>query len=429
MTSMKVDPSRRDFLKITSVTGVGLLIGCRVGPDHASASGSASKKSSVKTLEPNAWIRIGTDDTVTIMIHHSEMGQGISTGLSMIVAEELHADWTKVRTEFAPVASVYNNPAFGVQATGGSTSMETSWDILREAGAAARELLIAAAAKKWNAPKSKCKAENGSVVLSGADKRLRYGELAESAGSLSVPSDLILKTPNDYKIIGQRLPRLDTAAKSRGEAVYGIDVKLPGMLTATVVHRPVFGAKLKSLDPSKAKKIKGVKHVLPVTGGVAVAADTFWQAKQGADTLKISWDEGANAGLSDKELMKKWAGYGQAPGDYLRDDGNVEQALTKATKVIKAVYELPYQAHACPEPMNAVAHVHKDGCDVWVPTQNQSGSREAAVEVSGHSHDRVNVHTTYLGGGFGRRSSMEFVREAVELSQKGRSAGKGRLDS
>lgn len=418
MSKAVFDQGRREFLQVSCIAGVGLLIGCSIRANAADTTKPQTKPdSNLKPLAPNAWIRIDTKGTVTVIVNHSEMGQGILTGLAMIVAEELDADWTKVRTEPASMDSVYANPIFGVQATGGSTSTSTCWEDLRQAGAATRELLISAAAATWKMPGRECSADSGKVIHQPTGRILEYGQLVEKAAGMPVPDKVRLKSRKDFKILGKPVPRLDTLAKTTGTAVFGIDVRLKGLLTATVVHPPVIGGKLKTLDASKARSLKGVKHVLPISSGVAVAADTFWHAKKAAERLVVTWDNGPLAGLSSDKIMAQWAESAKQSGDTIRDAGNVESALKGAAKVIEAVYELPYQAHACPEPMNCTAHVTQDGCDVWVPTQNQGGTHEIAAALTGLDLDRVRVHTTFLGGGFGRRGYVDFVIEAVEISK------------
>jgi isoquinoline 1-oxidoreductase beta subunit len=409
---------RREFLKVGFVAGVGLLVECHLpGGTHAAEARTAETKDSKGIFEPNAWLRIGTDGTVTVMVNHSEMGQGITTALSMVIAEELDADWAKVKAVIAPAEPVYKNPAFGVQATGGSTSVRTCWEILRQAGATAREMLVAAASKAWGVPASECKGVEGSVVHTPSGRRLRYGELTEKASRMPVPTNVRLKSVDEFRLIGKPLPRLDTRLKSEGKAIFGTDVTLPGLLVATVLHPPVLGGRVQSFDSRKAKALKGVRHVVPVGKGIAVVADTFWAAKKASDALEVKWDAGGNIDLDTQSIRSRWKDLAKQGGEKVRDDGNVEGAFQQAAQIIDAVYELPFQAHGCPEPMNCTAHVKSDGCDVWVPTQNQGGSQEIAAAITGLDLDRVRVHTTFLGGGFGRRGDVDFVAEAVEISK------------
>jgi len=413
-----IDRDRRRFLKISAAIAGGLLVGVYLpGCDKAADVLPKKGKTQGHTFAPNAWIRIGRDDTVTLSVHHSEMGQGIMTALPMLVAEELEVDWSQVRTEFAPAAPVYKNPAFKAQMTGGSTSIRTSWEDLRQAGAVARELLIGAAVKTWGVPSSECCAIRGSVVHHSSGRRLSYGELVDRAANLPMPKDVRLKEPSEFKIIGKPMHRLDTSTKVDGSAVFGIDVQMPGLLVATVVHPPVFGAKVMSFDASKAKAVPGVRHVLAIGRGIAVVADTFWQAKKGAEALQVKWGGGKNDDLNSEIIWKHWAELARQKGDVVRNDGNAEEAVVKAAKTLRAVYEVPYQAHATPEPMNCTAHVYKGGCDVWVPTQSQDTTQETAARITGLDYEAVHVHTTFLGGGFGRRIEGDYVAEAVQISK------------
>ena len=418
MDEKTVNQDRRRFLKISAAMAGGLLVSVYLpGRDKPTDVSSKKGKSQAHTFAPNAWIRIGRDDTITLSVHHSEMGQGVMTALPMLVAEELEVDWSQVRTEFTPAAPVYKNPAFKVQMTGGSTSIRTSWKDLRQAGAIARELLIAAATKVWGVPNSECRAVRGSVVHHSSGRRLCYGELVDRAANLPIPKDVRLKEPSEFKIIGQPMRRLDTSMKVDGNAMFGIDVQMPGLLVATVVHPPVFGTNVMSFDASKAKAVPGVRHVLAIDRGIAVVADTFWQAKKGAEALQVKWERGDNDDLNSELVWKHWAELARQKGKVVRNDGNAEEAVVKAAKTLRAVYEVPYQAHATPEPMNCTAHVYKGGCDIWVPTQNQDNTQETAARITGLDYEAVQVHTTFLGGGFGRRIEVDYVAEAVQISQ------------
>jgi isoquinoline 1-oxidoreductase beta subunit len=418
MDKKTIDQDRRRFLKISAAIAGGLLIGVHLpGCNKPTDFSTKKRKPQTHTFAPNAWIRIGRDGTVTLSVHHSEMGQGVMTALPMLVAEELEVDWSQVRTEFAPAAPVYKNPAFKIQMTGGSTSIRTSWGDLRQAGAVARELLIAAAAQTWGVPSSECRAVKGTVVHHPSGRCLRYGELVDRAASLPMPKDVRLKNPSEFKIIGKRMPRLDTSMKVDGSAVFGIDVQMPGLLAATVVHPPVFGTKVITFDASKAKAVPGARHVLAIDTGIAVVADTFWQAKKGMEALQVKWERGNNDDLNSEIIWKHWAERALQKGDVVRKDGDTEKALVKAAKTLRAVYEVPYQAHATPEPMNCIAYVHKNGCDIWVPTQNQDTTQETAARITGLDYEDIHVHTTFLGGGFGRRIEADYVAEAVQISQ------------
>jgi CO/xanthine dehydrogenase Mo-binding subunit len=417
-TTSKVPLTRRNFLKVSFAAGTGLMVGFNIAPLEGSARADDKVRlTDKKILVPNAWLRIQPDSTITVMVNHSEMGQGITTALSMIVAEELAADWSKVRAEIAPAAAVYKNPAFGVQATGGSTSVETSWDILRTAGAATRELLISAAAANWKVPVSECRAKNSSVQHAPSGKATAYGQLLEKAAAMKISEHPQLKSPENFSLIGRPMPRLDSALKARGKAVYGIDVQLPGMLNAAVVHAPLLGAKRQSMDDSAVKSMPGVRRVVTLESGVAVVADTFWQAHSAAQMLDIQWNTTSRDELSTPGIMSRWAELAKTEGKAVREDGDAAEAMKKAFKKIRAVYTLPYQAHACPEPMNCTAHVRKNSCEIWVPTQAQGVAQDIAADICGFSLDQVQVHTTYLGGGFGRRGLSDFVAEAVQISQ------------
>jgi isoquinoline 1-oxidoreductase beta subunit len=340
--------NRRDFLKTGAAGGVALVIGFYL-------PGKFEALTAAPPAEPaalNAWVRIAPDDSVTILIDKSEMGQGITTALAMLLAEELEFDWKKVKTEFAPAAPQYFNPLFGLQGTGGSCSIRGSWGPLTKAGAAAREMLIAVAAKKWYVEASTCHAENGAVVHAATKKRLGYGALVEEAAKLPVPANPVPKDPKDYKYIGKPTKRLDTPEKVNGKAGFGIDVRLPKIQHAVVARCPVIGGKVKSFNDSKAKTVRGVKQVLQISSGVAVVADNTWSAMQGRDALQIQWDEGSNAALSSDSIRKLYLERVEQPGAIARKDGDADAALAGAAKKIEAVYEVPFLAHATMEPMN-----------------------------------------------------------------------------
>ena len=406
---------RRAFLEVAGTASAGLLIGFRLPDRHG-----------VVPFAPNAWLRVDADETVTVTIDKSEMGEGNHTALAMIAAEELDADWSKVKVGPLPV-----NPAGWSRrmSTGGSTSVRTTYDILRKAGASARAMLIGAAAQTWGVPPADCRTQNG--VVTHATHRLTYGELASKAASIPVPENPPLKDPKDFRIMGTRLHRLDTPSKVNGTAQFGSDVRVPGMLVASIERSPVFGGKVKSFDPARAKAMPGVRHVVQLDGtpwlgtggawgigsesGVAVVADTYWQAVEGRRALQITWDEGPNATLGD--IPGKLAAFATQAGVSARKDGDAASALAGAAKKIDAVYTVPFQHHATMEPMNCTAHVRADGCDVWAPTQNQSRAQEVAAEAAGLPKESVRIHTTLLGGGFGRRLESDFVFEAVRLSK------------
>jgi isoquinoline 1-oxidoreductase beta subunit len=406
---------RRDFLQVAGSIGAGLVIGFRI-PDRRG----------VVPFAPNAWLQVGTDGVVTLTIDKSEMGEGNHTALAMLIAEELDADWTKVK-----LGPVPDNPAGWSRrmSTGGSTSVRTSWDILRKAGATARTMLVTAAAQTWGVEAAACSTQNGAVTH--ASHRLTYGALAQKAASLPVPENPPLKDPKDFRLLGKPTHRLDTPSKVNGTAQFGIDVRMPGMLVASIERAPVFGGKVKTFDETRAKALPGVRQVVQIDGtpwtgtrgawgvgnesGVAVIADTYWQAVQGRQALQITWDEGPNVALGD--IPSKLAALAGGAGVTAKTVGDAAAALTGAAKKIDAVYEVPFLHHATMEPMNCTAHVRADACDVWAPTQNQTRAQEVAAEAAGLPKEKVRIHTTLLGGGFGRRLESDFVAEAVRLSK------------
>ena len=413
----RIEVSRRNFLKISAALGGGLLIGIDVAACGRKEQAPAINAVPPGVLAPNAWIRIALDDSITLMVGSSEMGQGVMTAIPMLLAEELDADWSKVRAESAPAHVSYTNPINGRQHTGGSTSVRGFWQPLREAGAATRELLMQTAAQRWNVPLAECSTEPSVVIHKISGRRLRYGELVEAAAKLPVPETAFLKEPKQFRLLGTSVPRLDTPAKLNGSAVFGQDVKVPGMLIAVVARCPVFGGKLKKFDASAAKKIKGVRHVLEIDAGVAVVADHFWAAQRGRDALKLQWNEGDAATLDSAQIRASFIAAVDG-GKSARNDGDVGQALQTAAKKIEAIYEVPYLAHACMEPMNCTAHVRKDGCDVWAPTQGQATAQHQIGRHTGLKPEAIKVHTTFLGGGFGRRAEYDFVVEAVQISKQ-----------
>lgn len=411
-----VNLSRRDVFKIGALAGGSLILGTTFS-GITRLAGAAAPGTSTSAL--GAFIRIGTDDSVTLVINHSEMGQSIYTGLAMLIAEELEADWSKVRVEAAPVDPAYNNPMFGMQGTGGSTSTRSEWVRLRKMGAAARQMLIAAAADTWKVDAAACRAENGQVVHPGSNRHLSYGQLAEKASQLKPPADVPLKDPKTFKLIGKPTKRLDTPEKTDGRGVFGLDVSLPGMLVAVIARPPVFGGKVKSFDAGRAKAVLGVRHVVEIDRGVAVVADSYWSAKAGREALAVVWDEGPLATLDSAAQRRQYAELAQRPGVVAEKKGDLAAAMDRAARKLEAVYELPYLAHAPLEPLNCVADVRPDSCEVWTGTQMQTTDRDAAAKIAGLKPEQVKLHTMLLGGGFGRRSVPDghFVREAVQVSK------------
>jgi isoquinoline 1-oxidoreductase beta subunit len=414
--------NRRTFLKTAAAAGGGLMVGVYI---PARALPAVALAQTGAAFEPNVWIRINPDDTVRIMLTQLEMGQGVMTSMPMLVAEELDFDWSKIRTEWAPAdAKKYGNPNFGgQQLTAGSNSVRGMWKILRQAGATARAMLVSAAAQTWNVPEATLTTDKGEVIHQASGRRLRYGALVQKAATLPAPANVPLKAAGAFKVLGQSLPRLDVPEKVNGSAIFGIDVKLPNLLTARIVRPAVFGGKVASFNADKAKAVPGVKHVVQVSTGVAVVADDYWSASRGAQALDVKWDDGPLASLSTAEIRRNYVTLAGQAGKVARNEGNAEAALTSArgpaaaSKVVERVYEAPFLAHATMEPMNCTADVRADSCDVYVPTQGQTASHQAAIAASGLSADKVKIHTTYLGGGFGRRGEADFVTEAVETSK------------
>src|SRR5215831_5581863 len=404
--------NRRSFLKVTAAGGALIVGGYIPGLQDPGTVDAAA------VFEPNVWVKITPDSTVTIVLSQLEMGQGVMTSMPMLVAEELDVDFNKIKTEWAPADPKYGNPNFGgAQLTAGSNSVRGMWKILRESGATARLMLITAAAQTWSVPENTCSTEKGEVIHKASGRRLRYGALVDKAATLPVPKEVALKNPKEFHLLGQSTARLDIPEKVNGKAVFGMDVKRPGMLIARVVKCPVFGGKVDSFNADKAKAVPGVRNVVRISSGVAVVADNFWAASKGAQALEVKWNEGALANLNSADIMKKYVSLAQQPGKVARNDGDASAAIKDNPKAFERVFEVPFLAHACMEPMNCTADVRADRCDVWVPTQGQTASHAAAVAASGLPAKSVNVYTTYLGGGFGRRGESDFVTDAVETSK------------
>lgn len=413
--------SRRAFLKTAAVASGGLVIAffLPTAVRKALAEGAPAGKPPVA---PNAFIRIAPDDSVTVLVKHSEMGQGVWTSIPMVAAEELGCDWNKVRVEHAPAAPEYAHTAFGIQMTGGSTSTWESFDQLRTAGAMAREMLVAAAAAKLGVKPSDCRVGNG-VITAGA-RKVRFGEVAEAAAKRPAPKDVKLKDAKDWTIIGKPTKRLDSFAKTTGRAEFGLDVKRPDMAVALVARPPSFGAKLKTFDATKAKAVPGVLDVVEIPNGVAVLGKHFWAAKQGREALVAEWDEGAGANVTTPVLREAYRKLAQTRGAVAKAAGDVDAAFAGATNAIEADYEVPFLAHAAMEPLNCTveydpAKAAKDGCDVWTGTQFQTGDQGIAAKILGLKPEQVRIHTTFLGGGFGRRANpqSDFVAEAVQVAK------------
>jgi len=409
--------NRRQFLQMSLTVSGSLLIGIDLAANETKSETTSSNASTKKSFNPNAWIKIDPDNKITFQIDRSEMGQGVTTSLAMLIAEEMEVDLDQITTEFAPAGDQYRNSLIGMQLTGGSTSIRDGWEKLRRAGAVAKYLLIEAAAQTWDVPKEECRALKGRV--SHQENSFSYGNLVARAAKLPLidPSHVELKSPADFKLIGKKTQRLDLAEKTNGKAVFGIDVKLPNLLIASVIRPPMIGGSLKSYDDSEVRKINGIRHVIKTTDGIAVVADNFWLAEQGVKALKVEW-KGGDDKLSSKSILDslKDADANDKPM-IVKQKGSIKSAKSDAAKTLDVEYIVPFQAHACMEPLNCTADVKKDSCDIWVGTQNQTGTLQIAKEITGLDESAIKIHTTYLGGGFGRRGEKDFVRDAVEISK------------
>jgi len=401
---------RREFVRLGALAGGGLFLGVYV-PGRLDAEAAAD---GLAEFRPNAFVRIGTDDQVTIWLARSDMGQGVRTALPMIVADELDADWSRVTIEQADA----HPSRYGRMMTVGSGSVRNgAWMPLRQAGAAAREMLVAAAAARWTVAASTLRTENGRVFHDASKRSAAYGELADAASAMPVPEKPRLKDPSAFRLIGKRIPLVDTHLKVTGRAAYGIDARTPGMRFGTVVHPPAFGDSVESFDASKALTVKGVTDVFEVSQGVAVVADNTWAAFKGAKALDIRWKSGGFA-MSSDEIFRHFAEMGEKDGDSAVNTGDAARALAAGTKKVTAAYQAPYLAHATMEPMNCTADVRGDRCEIWVPSQNPQGAQSEAARMTGLPVEAVTVHVQYLGCGWGRRSQTDFVRDAVEASMK-----------
>jgi isoquinoline 1-oxidoreductase subunit beta len=409
--------NRRAFVLGTAAVGTGLAIGFDIA-----AGGPEAVLAADGTPEINAWVVVQPDETVVIRIARSEMGQGTLTGLAQLVAEELECDWSKVTTEYpTPGQSVARKRVWGEFSTGGSRGIRTSHEYVRKGGAAARMMLVQAAANEWQVPVGECSAANSLVTHASSGRSLSYGKLAEAAAKLDPPTDVKLKDPKDWKLIGKGVKRLDTVDKTTGKMIYGIDLKMPGMLHAAVKACPVFGGKLVSYDEAKIAGMKGVKKVIKVNdGAVAVVADTWWHAKTALEALPVSWDGGENAKVSSASIAK-WLDEGldaSQPAFIGNQNGDAKAAVASAVKTVEAVYNYPYQNHATMEPMNATVLYTADRCEVWCGTQNGEAAFAAVLEASGLPADKCDVHKVMLGGGFGRRGQTDYVRQAVSIGKQ-----------
>lgn len=409
--------SRRTFLKVSAIAGGGFLLSFAL--PELSGGIAAAEAATAGAFVPNGFIRIDRDGLVTLTMPSVEMGQGTYSALSMLLAEELEVDLSQVTTEHAPPdEKLYANPILGEQMTGGSTSVRAAWEPLRGAGATARRMLVSAAAQTWGVDADSCRAEKGTVVHVPSGRSVTYGALAEKAATLPVPKDVPLKHPKDFKLIGRAAKRIDTPAKIDGTAKFSIDVKVPGMKIATVKACPVFGGRLASVDDSRAKNLPGVHKVVRLDNAVAVVADSTWASMGALGALDIRWDEGAHANFSTADIVKQLEAAAQESGATARSEGDVEEAMARATQRLEAVYEQPLLAHATMEPMNCTVHVRKDGADVWVGTQVPGRARTAVAKVTGLPANRITVHNHLLGGGFGRRLEVDYVVQAAQIARE-----------
>jgi len=413
--------TRRDFLKTGAAGSVALVIGFHLSPNALADQAENQEKKPPNPFD--AWVHIAPDNRVTLILAKSEMGQGIMTALPMILAEELCVDWKQVKVEQAPT-----NPKIYDHGTGGSGSVAGSWLPLRRAGAAAREMLVSAAAQKWEVSPDTCKAENGQVVHGNPKRYLSYGELVEAASKLPIPNfnTVPLKNSDDFSLVGHNTLRVEARDKAIGAARFGIDSRVPGMLYAVVARCPVFGGELASFDSTKAKAIPGVRDVISfktsgrgasTTGGVAVLADNSWAAIQGRNALDVKWNEGGAANESTPELHKQFLANASKPGKVVRNDGDADSALAASLKKIEAAYEFPFAPHACMEPMNCTVHIRPDSAEAWVPTQAPQWAQGVIAEAAKLPPEKVVVHTTLMGGGFGRRYQADFVMEAAQVAK------------
>jgi isoquinoline 1-oxidoreductase beta subunit len=407
--------SRRKFMQVGTAAGGSLMLSLSLpfakGEAHA-ASG--------ETFAPNAFIRIGGDGQIALIMPYVEMGQGIYTAISMLIAEELEVGLDQVRVEHAPPnPKLYGNPFLaGAQATGGSTAIRATWKPFREAGAVARTMLMSAAAKRWNVDPASCRAQGGEVLHPQTARRLKYGDVAADAALLPVPENVAVKQPQDFTLIGTRAKRLDTPAKVNGTAVFGIDVRPPGVRIATLAQSPVFGGRVKSMDDKAALAVKGVRQIVRLNDAVAVVADHMGAAKKGLAALVIEWDDGPHAKLSTNDIATELEQATLKPGPVAQAVGDVDKAMASAATKVEATYQAPLLAHATMEPMNCTVHVRKDGCEVWVGTQVVARAQATAAKTTGLPLEKVTVHNHLIGGGFGRRLEIDGVTRAVQIAMQ-----------
>jgi isoquinoline 1-oxidoreductase beta subunit len=412
---------RRAFVTSGLTLSAGLAAGLTLPISLTGCSTDSRKPGPLQQLPFNAWLTVGSDDSISFLVDRSEMGQGVFTALPMLIAEELGVDLARIKLDFAPADARFTNDLLGGQVTGGSTSIRDAWTKLRTAGARAREMLVAAACAEWGIPTSDCRIENG-VIVSSHGKRLRYGEVAAAAAKLPVPEKPALKARTAFTLLGREHPRLDTPSKVDGSVRYGVDVRLPGMLFAALAQSPVLGGKAAKVDDAAARGMPGVRAVVPTSSGIAVVADSSWQALRAREALEIEWEAGPNARLDDGAIragLRRAAATGTAQS--VRADGDAAATIAAAARaggrVVRADYELPLLAHATLEPQNCTADVRAEGCDLYAPTQVQGIAQATAASAAGLDPAQVRVHTTFLGGGFGRRLEVDFIPAAVEASK------------
>ena len=406
------DPSRRNFLQAGAAVGGGFLLSL-VLPVGADAEATDADR-----FAPNAFIRIGRDGRIVLVMPYVEMGQGTYTSIPMLIAEELEVDLGQVRVEHAPPdEKLYANPLLGVQATGNSNAIRGGWQPLRQAGATARVMLVAAAAKRWNVDPASCSARSGAVFHEPTRRSIKYGALAADAARMPVPEKAALKRPEDFKLIGTPAKRLDTPAKVNGTAVYGIDVRPPGVKIATLAQSPVFGGRVKSVDDAAAKAVKGVRQIVRLDDAVAVVADHMGAAKKGLAALKIEWDEGPHAKLDTRQIVAELEQATLKPGAVAESTGDVDKALAGAVTKVEATYQVPFLAHATMEPMNCTVHLRRDACEIWIGNQAIARVQAAAAKTAGLPLDKVVVHNHLIGGGFGRRLEADGAIRAVQIAQ------------
>jgi isoquinoline 1-oxidoreductase beta subunit len=415
-------PTRRDFLKSAgSVGAIALTIGFEWAGSARRALAAPVAPVAGATFTPNAFLRIGADNSVTVIAKHVEMGQGAYTGIATVVAEELDADWARVRVESAPAdAKRYANLAFGtIQGTGGSSAMANSWIQLREAGGKARAMLLAAAAQEWHVPVAELTVEQGTVYHAGKKRQATFGALVATAATLPIPEAVQLKDPKDFKLIGRHAPRVDAVAKSDGTAQFTIDVALPGMLVALLKRPPLFGAMVRSFDAAPAAAVPGVVKVVQVPGGVAVVAKSFWAAKQGRDALTVQWDDSKAEKRSSAQLLDEYRHLAEQPAVSARKEGDAAQAIKNSARKVSATYEFPYLAHAPMEPLDAVVKLTANSCEIWAGDQFQTLDQANAAHTAGLDPQQVSIHTLYAGGSFGRRANVgsDYIVEAVSIAK------------